>query len=107
MSELKTPNGLLINGEWVAGSARFDVHDPATGKVITTVGDASLADADAAVDSAHDAFKTWSHTAPRQRAEVLRRAWEIMTSELETCAHLISLENGKAWRDSMAEATYA
>ncbi|MEY4323774.1 MAG: hypothetical protein RL410_1555, partial [Actinomycetota bacterium] len=107
MSELKTPNGLLINGEWVSGGARFDVHDPATGNVITTVGDASIADADAAITSAHDAFHTWSHTAPRLRAEVLRRAWEIMTAELETCAHLISLENGKAHRDAMAEATYA
>jgi succinate-semialdehyde dehydrogenase / glutarate-semialdehyde dehydrogenase len=43
----------------------------------------------------------------RQRAEVLRRAFEIMTSELETCARIISLENGKAWRDAMGEATYA
>ena len=61
----------------------------------------------AAVGAADEAFKTWSQTPPRVRAEVLRRAWEIMTAELEDCARLISLENGKAWRDAMAEATYA
>ena len=107
MAELKTPNGLLINGEWVRGGATFDVHDPATGDVLTSVGDASIDDASAAVDSAHTAFQTWSQTAPRARAEVLRRAWEIMTAEIETCARLITLENGKAWRDAMAEAVYA
>jgi succinate-semialdehyde dehydrogenase/glutarate-semialdehyde dehydrogenase len=46
-------------------------------------------------------------TPARQRAEVLRRAFEIMTAEAETCARLIALENGKAWRDAMGETIYA
>jgi succinate-semialdehyde dehydrogenase/glutarate-semialdehyde dehydrogenase len=74
---------------------------------LAQVGDASVEEASAAVAAASEAFKTWSNTAPRVRAEVLRRAWEIMTSEIEDCARLISLENGKAWRDALAEATYA
>ena len=53
--------------------------------------------------AASDAFQTWSQSAPRQRAEVLRKAFEIMTAEIEDCARIISLENGKAWRDAMGE----
>lgn len=104
---ITSPTGLLINGEWVAGTQQMDVHDPATGQVLAQVGDASLAEALAAVGAADEAFVAWSQTAPRIRAEVLRRSWEIMTAELEDCARLICLENGKAWRDAMAEATYA
>ena len=104
---MKMPSGMLINGEWLKGSAQFDVIDPATSKAIGQVADATVEDGLTAVTAAHDAFQTWSQTAPRARAEVLRKAWEIMTAEIEDCATLISLENGKAWRDSMAEATYA
>jgi succinate-semialdehyde dehydrogenase/glutarate-semialdehyde dehydrogenase len=81
--------------------------DPATFTVLAEIGDASVEDGLAAVGAAHDAFQTWSLAPARQRAEVLRRAFEIMTAELETCARIISLENGKAWRDALGEATYA
>jgi succinate-semialdehyde dehydrogenase/glutarate-semialdehyde dehydrogenase len=85
----------------------FDVHDPATGAVLASVADASPDDARAAVGAAYDAFGPWSQTAPRTRAEILRRAFEIMEAELETCASIIVLENGKAWTDALAEAAYA
>ncbi len=76
-------------------------------EVLAEVGDATSGDALQAVSAAHDAFSSWSQTAPRQRAEFLRRAFEIMTDEIEDCARLIALENGKAWRDAMGEALYA
>jgi succinate-semialdehyde dehydrogenase / glutarate-semialdehyde dehydrogenase len=107
MPQINTPTGLLIGGEWVVSDTQMPVIDPATGDVLAHVGDATLAEAAAAAAAASDAFKTWSTTAPRVRAEVLRRAWEIMTSEIEDCARLIALENGKAWRDALAEANYA
>lgn len=107
MSEIKTPTGLLIDGEWLPGENRLPVHDPATGAVLAQVGDASESEVEAAVAAADRAFQTWSTTAPRVRAEVLRRAWEIMTAEIADCARLISLENGKAHKDAMAEAVYA
>jgi succinate-semialdehyde dehydrogenase/glutarate-semialdehyde dehydrogenase len=107
MPEIKTPTGQLIGGQWVVSETQMPVIDPATGDVLAHVGDASLAEAAAAADAASAAFKTWSTTAPRVRAEVLRRAWEIMTAEIEDCARLIALENGKAWRDALAEANYA
>jgi succinate-semialdehyde dehydrogenase/glutarate-semialdehyde dehydrogenase len=107
MTQITSPTGLLIDGKWVSGSKQMDVIDPSTNQVLTQVADATLAEVDSAIDSASTAFKTWSQTAPRVRGEVLRKAFEIMTSELEDCARLISLENGKAWRDAMGEAAYA
>jgi succinate-semialdehyde dehydrogenase / glutarate-semialdehyde dehydrogenase len=107
MSSLTAPTGLLIGGEWQQTEKRIQVMDPATFTVLAEIGDAGVSDGLDAVSAASDAFQTWSVTPARQRAEVLRRAFEIMTAELETCARIISLENGKAWRDALGEATYA
>jgi succinate-semialdehyde dehydrogenase / glutarate-semialdehyde dehydrogenase len=101
------PTGLLIGGEWVSTGRSLEVDDPATGALLAHVSDAGVADALEAVAAAHEAFGPWSATAPRVRAEVLRRAYEIMAAELEQCARLIVLENGKAWSDALGEATYA
>jgi succinate-semialdehyde dehydrogenase/glutarate-semialdehyde dehydrogenase len=107
MSSVTTPTGLLIGGEWLSTAGCLQVVDPASLTVLAEIADASVQEGLDAVTSAHDAFGTWSLTPARQRAEILRRAFEIMTAELETCARIISLENGKAWRDALGEATYA
>ncbi len=104
-SDLHT--GLLIGGEWLQTQSTLPVVDPATMAVLAQIGDAGVSEGLDAVAAAHEAFQSWSQTAPRQRAEVLRRAYEIMAAEVETCARIISLENGKAWRDAMGEAVYA
>jgi succinate-semialdehyde dehydrogenase/glutarate-semialdehyde dehydrogenase len=107
MSQIAARTGLLIGGEWLQTVEKLPVMDPATFTVLAEISNASVKDGLDAVSAAYDAFGAWSVTAPRVRAEVLRRAFEIMTAELEVCARLISLENGKAWRDAMGEATYA
>ena len=107
MSQIAAPTGLLIGGEWLQTEEKLPVMDPATFTVLAEIGNASVANGLDAVTAAYDAFQTWSVTPARVRAEVLRKAFEIMSAELETCARLISLENGKAWRDAMGEATYA
>ena len=100
---------LYINGRWTAGAAkdRFDILNPATEAVIASVASAEIADADAALDAAEAAMKDWAARTPRQRAEVLRRAFELFTARLPEFAHLITLENGKARADAMGEAAYA
>jgi succinate-semialdehyde dehydrogenase/glutarate-semialdehyde dehydrogenase len=103
----RVPKGLLIGGEWVTSTRTLDVCDPASGRVLSEIADATVEDGLAAVSAADDAFGPWAAAAPRRRAEILRRAYEIMASELEECARLIVLENGKAWADAMGEATYA
>src|SRR3954470_21677069 len=100
---------LFIGGKWVpaASGHRFDVLDPATGDVITTVADGGEQDAVDAVDAAADAAQAWAATPPRVRGEVLRRAWELMTERADDLAEVISLENGKALTDAKGEVTYA
>ena len=107
MSSVTTPTGLLIGGEWRQTQERLQVIDPATFTVLAEIGNADVTTGLEAVAAAHEAFASWSVTPARQRAEILRRAFEIMTAEIETCARIISLENGKAWRDALGEATYA
>jgi succinate-semialdehyde dehydrogenase / glutarate-semialdehyde dehydrogenase len=100
---------LYINGEWRKGASgeRFDVLNPATEEVLASVASADVADADAALDAAEAAFADWAARKPRERSEILRKAWELMTARLDEFARLITLENGKARADAMGEATYA
>jgi len=100
---------LYIDGKWRPGASgdRFDVINPATEEVLASVASAELADADAALNAAEDAFAEWAARTPRQRSEVLRKAWELMTARLDEFAKLITLENGKAGNDARGEATYA
>ena len=104
------PYGLYIDGDWrepLVPRESIPVVDPATTQVIDSVANASVADADAALDAAERAQWLWAETAPRERAEVLRRAWELMVAESEGLARLIVQENGKALRDARSEVAYA
>ena len=100
---------LWIGGAWRPGSdgARFDVINPADERVLASVASATVEDAAAALDAADAAFADWAGRSPRERSEVLRRAWELMTARLDHFTRLITLENGKARADAMGEATYA
>ena len=89
---------LFINGQWLAASdgGRFDVHNPADETVLASVASATLDDAKSAVDAAAEAFGPWAAKSPRQRSEILRKAFELMTARRDEFARLITLENGKA-----------
>ena len=101
--------GVYVDGAGrpARNSAEFPVHDPATGDLIAVVADGSTGDATAAVDAAARAFPAWAATPPRQRSEVLRRAFELMVADIDALAALISWENGKSLADARAEVTYA
>ncbi|GAB3252810.1 NAD-dependent succinate-semialdehyde dehydrogenase [Kineosporia babensis] len=103
------PSGLFIDGQWrpAADSARMDVEDPSTGQVIAQVADAGVADARDALAAAADKQKEWAATAPRDRGEILRRAYELMVDRADDLALLMTLEMGKALGESRAEIAYA
>jgi len=105
----EVPTDLFIAGKWqeARGRRRFDVLDPSTGEAIATVADGDAGDALAALDAAAAALPAWRATPPRQRGEILRKCFELMTARAEQLARLISLENGKALPDARAEITYA
>ena len=98
---------LFINGQWVDGDGHISVIDPSDESVIAEVSIAGDKECDAAVAAAHAAFPAWSKTAPRVRAEILRKAFEIMIEEADDIARLISRENGKVFTDAKGEVLYA
>ncbi|MGV9747075.1 NAD-dependent succinate-semialdehyde dehydrogenase [Rhodococcus zopfii] len=102
------PTDLFLGGEWVAAenNATFAVHDPATGEILTEVADASPGDAARALDAAVAAGAEWAATAPRERGEVLRAAFEALTARADDFALLMTLEMGKALPESRAEVHY-
>lgn len=101
--------GLYIGGRWSRpeGRSPIAVVDPSTGQLLADVPDASVADALSAVEAAAAAAAGWRATPPRQRSEILRRCYELMTARADDLARLISLENGKALRDARGEVAYA
>ena len=102
------PTGLFIDGEWRASSdgATLDVEDPATGKTLATVASAGVEDGKAALDAAVAAQDEWARTAPRERAEMLRSAYELLTERADDFALLMTLEMGKPFAQSKGEVTY-
>ncbi|MCF8524229.1 MAG: NAD-dependent succinate-semialdehyde dehydrogenase [Aquiluna sp.] len=102
------PTGLYINGVWrdASDGKTFDVFDPATGKLLKTIADASYEDGQAAIAAAHDTQKSWAATAPRVRAELLRAAFEKITAMSDDFAILMSLEMGKPFLEAKGEVAY-
>ena len=103
------PTDLWIGGKWrkASDNQRFDVIDPATERTIASVASASVDDAKAAVDAASEAFEGWAARKPRERAEILRKAFDLIVRDAERFAKLITIENGKALSDSRGEVLYS
>ena len=102
------PTGLLIGGQWrdASGGRTLAVDDPATGEILTHVADASIADGKAALDAAVAAQADWARTAPRDRGELLRAAYEKITERADEFAMLMTLEMGKTLAESRGEVAY-
>src|ERR1700729_4349081 len=107
LTGMDVPTGLLIGGEWSKGTATFPVLAPATEEPLAEVADGTVNDALDAVGAAHAALPGWAATPPRQRGEILRKAFELMTQRAESIARLMSAENGKSLRDARGEGAYA
>jgi succinate-semialdehyde dehydrogenase/glutarate-semialdehyde dehydrogenase len=103
------PKQLFVAGTWrdAADGALIEVTDPATGEALCEVADGSADDAVAALDAAVDAAGGWAGTPPRERGEILRRAFELMHERVDDLALLMTLEMGKPLAESRGEIAYA
>jgi succinate-semialdehyde dehydrogenase/glutarate-semialdehyde dehydrogenase len=103
------PTGLFLGGQWRDSSdgAAMEIFDPATARPFARVADASVDDARIAVDAAAGKQASWAKTPPRDRGEILRRAYQIILDRKEDLAGLITLEMGKPVAESRAEVVYA
>jgi succinate-semialdehyde dehydrogenase / glutarate-semialdehyde dehydrogenase len=103
------PHELFIGGRWRAasGGGTLPVEDPSTGETLCEVADATGEDAEAALAAAHETFKTWRNHPPRERGDILRRAYDAIVGRMDELALLMTLEMGKPLAESKAEITYA
>jgi succinate-semialdehyde dehydrogenase/glutarate-semialdehyde dehydrogenase len=107
---LNDPNLLrqhsYINGEWLVGQTQFAVKDPATGEQITHVTEATLDDVELAIESAHQAFASWSQTPAAERAKLLRKWAELLLAHQDDLATILTLEQGKPLHEAKGEIAY-
>jgi succinate-semialdehyde dehydrogenase / glutarate-semialdehyde dehydrogenase len=105
----RVPKELFVAGEWRAAEhgARLAVEDPATGEVLCEIADATTADALAALTAADEAQAEWAACPPRERSDILRRAFEAIVERTEELAMLMSLEMGKSLVEARGEVAYA
>ncbi len=104
----EVPKQLYIAGQWRDGAkGTIPVEDPSTGESLVEVADASTDDAKAALDAAVEAGPDWANCAPRDRGEILRRAFETIVQRQDELALLMTLEMGKPLKESKAEIVYA
>lgn len=102
------PTDLLIGGSWVTGdNGSFPVHNPSCDQILAHVADASVEQGIEALDAACDARTSWAATSPRERADILNRAYTLMTQRTEVIARLMTLEMGKPLDQSRGEVAYA
>ncbi|MDR6199155.1 succinate-semialdehyde dehydrogenase/glutarate-semialdehyde dehydrogenase [Microbacterium sp. SORGH_AS428] len=99
---------LFIGGQWrdASDAQTLDVRDPATNAVVKTIASATVADGAAALDAAVDAFESWSRTPARERAELLRRAFDLLQERKEEFALLMTIEMGKPLAEARGEVVY-
>ncbi len=96
----------LINGQWVAGSQRFDVTDPATGGHLASVANLGAVEAEAAIAAANAAWGPWKTKTAKERSIILRKWFDLLIANTEDLARLMTAENGKPIAESRGEVAY-
>lgn len=96
----------LINGQWLAGSQRFDVSDPATGRKLADVANLGPADAEAAVAAANAAWPAWRHKTGKERSILLRKWYDLLMAHVEDLGRLMTAEQGKPLAEAKGEVAY-
>ncbi len=96
-----------IDGQWIEKDKTIDVDNPATGEVLGTVPNLDASDARRAIEAAHRAFPGWRAKTAKERANVLRRWFDLMMANQEDLARLMTLEQGKPLAESKGETAYA
>ncbi|ART55046.1 succinate-semialdehyde dehydrogenase (NADP(+)) [Acidovorax carolinensis] len=103
-SLLKTDG--LINGQWVAGSSRFDVHDPATGQKLADVANLSPQDAEAAIAAANAAWPAWKTKTAKERSIILRKWYDLLMANQDDLGRIMTAEQGKPFPEAKGEVAY-
>ena len=106
LATLKDPSLLktqgLINGQWVSGTSRFAVHDPATGAHLVDVANLGPQDAQAAIDAANAAWPAWRSKTAKERSSILRKWYDLLMQHQDDLGRIMTAEQGQGrsrlWR---------
>ncbi len=96
----------LINGQWVAGTSRFDVNDPATGKKLADVANLGPTEAEAAIAAANTAWGPWKTKTAKERSVILRRWFDLLMANVDDLARILTAEQGKPYAEAKGEIAY-
>ena len=96
----------LINGQWVAGTSRFDVNDPATGKKLADVANLGPAQAEVAIAAANTAWGPWKAKTGKERSAVLRKWFDLLMANQEDLGRIMTAEQGKPFAEAKGEVAY-
>jgi succinate-semialdehyde dehydrogenase/glutarate-semialdehyde dehydrogenase len=110
ISLLKDPSLLktdaLINGQWVKGTSRFDVNDPATGLKLADVANLGAKDAEAAIAAANAAWPAWRSKTGKERSIILRKWFDLLMANQEDLGRIMTAEQGKPFAEAKGEIAY-
>ena len=96
----------LINGHWLKGASRFDVHDPATGKKLTDVANLGPQEAEAAIAAANAAWPAWRDKTGKERSIILRKWFDLLMANQEDLGRIMTAEQGKPFAEAKGEVAY-
>ncbi len=96
----------LINGEWVAGSGRFDVIDPATGAKLADVANLGASEAQAAIAAANAAWPIWRSKTAKERSAILMKWFHLLVQHADDLARIMTAEQGKPLAEARGEVIY-
>ena len=96
----------LINGQWVKGAQRFDVHDPATGQKLADVANLDPAEAEQAIHAANAAWPAWRNKTGKERSLILRKWYDLLMANVEDLGRLMTAEQGKPFAEAKGEVAY-
>ena len=99
-------NFSYINGSWHSSESQVSVTNPATGKVITEVGNAGVIETELAIKAAKDSLKMWSAKSANERAILLRNWFNLMMTHQDDLARILTLEQGKPLAEAKGEIAY-
>ena len=110
LSKLNDPSLLktdgYIAGQWVAGSKRFDVTDPATGQTLADVADLGAAETQDAIVAANVAWPAWRSMTGKQRHGILLKWFHLLMDNQEDLARIMTAEQGKPLAEARGEVAY-
>ena len=110
LSLLRDPSLLktdaLINGQWIAGHRRFDVHDPSSGHKLADVANLGVAGAESAIAAANAAWPAWRGKTAKERSILLRKWFDLLMANQEDLGRIMTAEQGKPFAEAKGEVAY-